>query len=144
MPKVTENYNLQVVNPELAKEWHPTKNAKLTPKDFTPKSNKKVWWLCKEKGHEWEATVDKRNLGRRCPCCYGTKVCEDNNLLIVNPALAAEWHPTKNGTLTPKDVRPKSNKKVWWLCKEKGHEWEAWISNRHNREDSCPYCSRQM
>ncbi|MBF0217854.1 MAG: zinc-ribbon domain-containing protein [Candidatus Omnitrophica bacterium] len=45
-----------------------------------------------------------------------------NNLLLVNPSLAKEWHPTKNGKLTPKDVTPGSDRKVWWQCK-KGHEW---------------------
>ncbi|MHC4133205.1 MAG: zinc-ribbon domain-containing protein [Planctomycetota bacterium] len=51
MPRATENYNLQVINPNLSKEWHPTKNGSLDPKDFTPNSNKKVWWICKKK-HE--------------------------------------------------------------------------------------------
>ena len=30
--------------PHLVKEWHPTKNGDLTPKDVTYGSNKKVWW----------------------------------------------------------------------------------------------------
>ena len=46
-----------------------------------------------------------------------------------NPQLVAEWHPTKNRDLTPKDVTAGSNKKVWWQC-EKGHEWEAVIASR--------------
>ena len=142
MPKATQEYNLQKANPELAKEWHPIRNGDLTPKDVTPKSNKKVWWLCKEKGHEWQAWIANRSKRRdNCPFCSGKAVCEDNCLQTINPELAAEWHPTKNGTLTPKDVRPNSHKRVWWLCKEKGHEWEAWIANRNNRKDSCPYCS---
>ena len=33
-------------NPELAKEWHPTKNGSLEPTDLTLGSNKKVWWVC--------------------------------------------------------------------------------------------------
>ena len=45
MPKVSQRYNLQVINPTLSKEWHPTKNANITPNDVTPKSHKKVWWL---------------------------------------------------------------------------------------------------
>ena len=42
----------------LAKEWHPTKNSSLTPKDVTAGSNKKVWWQC-SRGHEWEAGIGK-------------------------------------------------------------------------------------
>ncbi|HSN23256.1 MAG TPA: zinc-ribbon domain-containing protein, partial [Methylomicrobium sp.] len=56
MPKLTESYNLYVLRPDLAKEWHPTKNGNLGPKDVTPGSAKKIWWLC-EKGHWWQASV---------------------------------------------------------------------------------------
>ncbi|MCE5211048.1 MAG: zinc-ribbon domain-containing protein [Deltaproteobacteria bacterium] len=65
----------------------------------------------------------------------------ENNLLIFNPKLAWEWHSTSNGSLTPRDVRPFSNKKVWWKC-SKGHEWVATVSNRSNGQ-GCPYCANQ-
>jgi hypothetical protein len=71
MPSATENYHLQKVNPEVSKEWHPTKNGDLTPKDVTPNSHKKAWWICKEKRHEWAAVVFSRNKGRGCPYCSG-------------------------------------------------------------------------
>ena len=54
--KIGEGYNLHTINPQLATEWHPTKNSKLTPDKVTPGSGKKVWWQCK-KGHEWEAAI---------------------------------------------------------------------------------------
>lgn len=55
-------------------------------------------------------------------------MCDDNCLGTVNPSLAREWHPTKNGSLTPRDVTPSSGKKAWWIC-QKGHEWDtAFIS----------------
>ena len=31
--------------PELAMQWHPTKNEGLTPEMVTCGSKKKVWWL---------------------------------------------------------------------------------------------------
>ena len=37
---------MQSTNPELAAEFHPTKNGELTPSDFTPGSDKKEWWKC--------------------------------------------------------------------------------------------------
>jgi DNA-directed RNA polymerase subunit RPC12/RpoP len=134
----TKGKNLLINNPRLAKEWHPTKNAPLTPKDVTPNSNKKAWWRC-SKDHEWEATVNNRNHGKGCPYCSGQMVCIDNCLATVNPALAKDWHPTKNAPLTPEDVTPNSAKKVWWICSRE-HEWEAVIYNR-NRGTGCPYCS---
>jgi hypothetical protein len=136
--KRTCNENsLHTLNPNLAKEWHPTKNDSLTSKDITPNSNRKVWWRC-SKGHEWQSTVYKRNIGRGCPYCAGQAVCEDNCLATINPVLAAEWHPTKNGDLTPNSVMPGTNKKIWWICSRK-HEWKA-IVNSRNQGRGCPYC----
>ena len=136
MPKVSPSYNLQVLNSKLSKEWHPTKNDKLTPKDVTPNSHRKIWWICK-KTHEWQARISHRNNGIGCPFCSGQKVNKDNCLQTVSPKLSKEWHPTKNEKLTPKDVVPGSHKKVWWICK-KGHEWEAQIRSRVY--GGCPYC----
>tara|TARA_Y100001970_G_scaffold237322_1_gene297695 strand:- start:299 stop:1162 length:864 start_codon:yes stop_codon:yes gene_type:complete len=132
--------NVAVKNPELAKEWHPTKNGDLTPYNVTPGSDRKVWWICsKNKDHEWISTVNNRNKGRGCPHCSGKKVGTYTNLVVKNPELAKEWHPTKNGDLTPYDVFPNSHKQVWWKC-SKGHEWSTVISSR-NRGNGCPYCA---
>ena len=56
MAKLTKDYNLAALYPDIAKEWHPTKNGDLTVDNVTPKSNKKVWWIC-SKGHEYESSV---------------------------------------------------------------------------------------
>ena len=121
--------SLLAVNPIVAAEWHPIKNGKLLPEYVTPGSNKKVWWICKE-GHEWEAVINSRNKGIGCPYCAGkTAIVGHNDLQTINPKLASEWHPTKNGDLKPSDVMGDSSKKVWWICKE-GHEWQAVISSR--------------
>ena len=139
--RTTEKYNLSVTKPLLTKEWHPTKNGTLTPRDVTPMSNKKVWWLCKS-GHQWEALIRNRSKGRGCPYCSGKRASKDNCLQTMNPNLAKQWHPIKNGNLTVKDVTPGSGKKAWWACKH-GHEWTAVISSR-NTGISCPYCSRRL
>ncbi len=138
--KVNDENCLKTIKPALADEWHPEKNGMLTPKQVTAFSNKKVWWLCL-KGHEWEATVANRSNGRGCPYCVNQKVNDANCLQTVTPTLANEWHPEKNGTLTPRQVSAFSNKKVWWLC-SKGHEWEATVNNRSNGH-GCPYCAKQ-
>ncbi|HHD2751341.1 TPA: zinc-ribbon domain-containing protein [Clostridium perfringens] len=127
-------------NPELAKEWHPSKNGKLTAYDVVPGSGKKVWWKC-ERGHEWKASISSRYAGLGCPYCSNKKVSEDNCLANINPKLAKEWHPSKNGELTPYDVVCGSGKKVWWKC-EKGHKWEVSVHNRA-KGSSCPYCSNK-
>lgn len=107
MAKITPQYNLQVINPILSKEWHPLKNDSLTPRDVTPGSAKKIWWICR-KNHVWQATVNNRNQGKGCPCCAGRSVGTDNCLQTINPQLSKEWHPKKNGSLIPRNVTAKS------------------------------------
>ena len=65
---------------------------------------------------------------------------KEKSLAYKFPELVKEWHPTKNGELTPHSVMPGSGKKVWWICNH-NHEWEATISNRTGRKSGCPYCS---
>lgn len=68
--KALAGYNdLQTQRPDLAKQWHPTKNTPLKPCDVVPFSNKKVWWLC-ELGHEWATSISHRAHGTNCPHCY--------------------------------------------------------------------------
>jgi len=65
---------LATKNPELTKEWHPTKNGDLTSYDVTSGSNKNVWWKCRECDHEWKADISNRHgLGRGCPECSKSK-----------------------------------------------------------------------
>ena len=125
----------------MAKEWNYERNDGLTPMDVMPNSVKKVWWMCSQ-GHEWQASIDHRSRGNGCPYCSGQKVLKGyNDLQTVNPALANEWNYEKNDGLTPMDVLPNSNKKVWWKC-SKGHEWQAIIVNR-NKGRCCPQCAKE-
>ena len=39
------NGSLAETHPDLAKEWHPTKNGNITPKMISAGNGKKVWWL---------------------------------------------------------------------------------------------------
>ncbi len=132
--------DLATNNPELARQWHPTKNGDLIPADVVPGTRRKVWWVC-DKGHEWRAAVSARVNGSGCPVCTSKKIVPGiNDLASQYPAVAKEWHPTKNGSLTPEQVAPASNKKVWWIC-DKGHEYQATVASRTQRNGGCPYCA---
>ena len=48
MTKLSKEYNLEVLFPDLAKEWHHSKNGDQKPFYITPGSGRKVWWLCKK------------------------------------------------------------------------------------------------
>ena len=138
--------DLATVYPDIANQWHPTKNGELKPSQVSPRSNKKVWWQCK-KGHEWYATVDSRSK-TICPICTGRKVLVGyNDLATTHPTIASQWNPTKNGKLTPKMITHGSTKKIWWQC-EKGHEWRVSPNARTNHENgtltNCPICSSEL
>lgn len=134
---------LSEADPELAKQWHPTKNGDLTPADVAVGSGRRVWWKCPDCGGEWAATVADRASGRGCPYCAGKKVLAGfNDLATKRPDLADEWHPTKNGDLTPRDVADGSEKKVWWKCNRCGHEWKAAIASRARSRRGCPKCAK--
>jgi len=106
-------------------------------------SNEFLNWKCLKKdcGEIFKATWHSIYIGQRCGYCVGQQVGLSNCLATVNPTLASEWHPTKNGSLTSFDVTANSNKKVWWQCsKNHKHEWDASINSR-NQGKGCSYCS---
>lgn len=75
---------LATKNPELAREWHSTKNDDLTPYNITCGSTKKVWWLCEKCGHEWFVSPNARmrnNSG--CPKCKESKGEKQIDLILT-------------------------------------------------------------
>ena len=68
-------------------------------------------------------------------------------LSISRPDIAAEWHRSLNGALTPEMVSAGSNKFVWWQCsKSADHVYERSIHTRTDRRrpPPCPFCSGRM
>jgi len=133
--------SLAETHPEVAKQWHPSLNGDFTPDDFTPGSNTKVWWKCPEgDDHEWKSPIARVSNGGGCSVCSGKTVVLSNCLATLHPIVAKQWHPTKNGNLTPFDVTENSNKKVWWKCPEgDDHEWDAIVSSR-TAGNGCSIC----
>ena len=139
--------------PVIAADWHPSKNSKDDILSFSKTSKrKKVWWQCsKNTKHEWQATVSERCRGEGlgCPFCSNKRISESNNLQSTHPKLAAQWHPSKNGLLTPNDVFAGGKQKVWWLCPvADDHQWEARLYSRSKPDgkmkNGCPFCSNQL
>ena len=145
--EVSITNSLASLFPDIAAEWHPTKNGDLSPDKVVAGSGKSIWWKCpKEQDHEWEATLAHRTHGEGatgCPFCKGQKASISNSLASLFPEIAAEWHPTKNGDLTPDNVTAGSGKKVWWQCLNgSDHEWQAVVGSRTNLAAACPRCNK--
>ncbi|MET8836981.1 zinc-ribbon domain-containing protein [Micromonospora sp. NPDC004540] len=144
--KVSVTNSLATRRPDLAAQWHPTRNAALTPNDvIATSSTTLVWWKCPYGlDHEWSTMAYQRTVvGTGCPCCRGLRISVTNSLATRRPDLAAQWHPTRNGALTPEKVVSGSKISVWWKCAEgPDHEWSATLDKRAGRDSTgCPACA---
>jgi hypothetical protein len=141
--RVCSTNSLAATRPGIAAEWHSTKNHRLTPHDVVEGSARRVWWRCSRNSeHEWCASLSNRTLrGSGCPFCSGTRASAQHCLAVACPEIAREWHPTRNGVLTPASVTPYARRNVWWQCAG-GHEWRTRVHTRTRRRSSCPTCSR--
>lgn len=140
--QIGKNNNLFSQKPEIAKEWH-YDNVE-SPEEVTVFSHKKVYWICSKCGYgknkEWKTSIYHRSNGTSCPSCAGHVVSDKNRLSILFPEVALEWHPIKNGELTPNDVSYGESRKVWWKCGECEKEWSSLVNSRSSGV-GCPNCS---
>ena len=74
------------------------------------------------------------------------KLSKTNNLAVTHPELVKEWHPIKNGDLTPDQVVFGSHRSVWWKC-SKNPQHKDWRTAIHNRtrpkKAGCPTCGHK-
>ena len=128
-------------NEELMREWDWEANEGLNPNEITCGSHKKVWWKCPKCGYKRQQAVTKH---KNCSICKEKTKQESRNLIKTYPNLIKEWHPTKNGDLTPENVTYACNKSVWWKCEKCGYEWKAKVGNRTLLNRGCPCCSNHI
>jgi hypothetical protein len=132
--------------PDIASQWHKTKNGNMKPEQFNGCSSMLAWWQCPAaKDHEWRISIAMRTTADSgCPFCTGTQVSSTHSLARQYPELAAQWHAVKNGELTPDKIRPNSNRLIWWQCPEgSDHEWATFPAERVQSKTGCPFCAGQ-
>ena len=137
-------YNSNPYSIQNIKTWCILNNKpfEILENKFIDARHHKYKWKCfKEDCQEvFEMTWSHVHRGCGCPYCCGKKLGLSNCLATKNPDLAAEWHPTKNGELTPHNVTVNSGKKIWWKCKDCEHEWYTKIYHRSSGS-GCPMCN---
>ncbi|MCH6265072.1 zinc-ribbon domain-containing protein [Neobacillus citreus] len=141
--RINETNCLSTTHPQLGLEWDYKKNGDLTPNDVTKGSHDKVWWIC-ERNHSYPSVVYSRVDGKSCPKCYELygrykpkKAKRENSLAVKKAEIAKQWHPIKNGDITPYEVGAYAREEYWWQC-ENGHEWKNAPNSR--RSVKCRYC----
>jgi hypothetical protein len=108
-------------------------------------SDKKIALACDKPHQPALVTVSNLVAGQTgCPVCLSRQIeVGFNDLATTHPDLAAEWHPTLNGELTPQDVSKGMRRYVWWVCGAGHDPWLAAIYHRATGAvTKCPSCSR--
>ena len=87
----SDKNRLSILYPEIAKQWHPSRNENLTSHDVTYSSHKEIWWKCNY-SHEWKTPVYSRTSTKsNCPICSESKGEKrirkwlEDNKIIFNP-----------------------------------------------------------
>ncbi|MGY1738367.1 zinc-ribbon domain-containing protein [Geodermatophilus sp. SYSU D00684] len=143
---VTDTGNLAVARPEVAAQWHPTRNGRRRPQDVRPGSSTRVWWLCPvHPDHEWRATPNARTKPVQptgCPACAGYQLSATNNLAARSPAIAAQFDPALNDGRRPEQVLAGTKEAVTWRC-DRGpdHVWRVSVVSRTSQNNGCPCCA---
>lgn len=129
---------LSEFQPEIASQWHPTRNGRYAPSNVVWNSKRTIWWRADCCGYEWQDTPMHRDMYQRlrCPQCRSIL----GSLAWHDPGLAAEWSPS-NPT-TPWHIRPHGSLAFVpeWICAtDPRHTWTMPLSSRANGAE-CPEC----
>lgn len=135
---LTKEKSLAYVAPHLAKEWNYSKNKERPGKVFAH-SNIPCFWDCPACKSTYDKNPNDRIAGENCPYCAGKRVNETNSLRFSHPSLAKEWHPRKNGVLTPDNVTSGSHELIFWIC-ERDHIYKSAIYGRALDGKGCLTC----
>ena len=153
MPKraVDPSYNFAAMFPNLLDEWDTSVNTAIgiSATKVSPYSDKRVHWTCRTCAHKWQAQIKNRTKKKSgCPACspVGKAANSSNSLASLFPSIADTWHPTKNGSLTPSDVRYASKKEVYWQCSDyPEHVFKQGIGKRTAYgKPTCMICTRRL
>ncbi|WP_201492592.1 zinc-ribbon domain-containing protein [Rubrivivax sp. A210] len=142
--------NLAVEFPELARQWHPTKNGALLPSHVRSKSNKKVWWRCAiNPEHEWQSSVGARHRAG-CPACYEEKRLKQIDVvdgqriqrtLSMCTDLFSELVAATDQRRRLGELYVGSTMSLAWQCKHSHPIWMNRLNKRAVQGQGCPYCA---
>ena len=142
----TEKNNLTLTDPNLAAEYSP--NNSLPVDKVLAGTRKLIWWVCGVCSHEWQASGESRKYGKgKCPTCnprYGKKIAYKatltNNIVVTHPHLAIEY--SWRNKVPVVQVLARTHKKIWWVCRMCGNEWQATGQVRAQGIGKCKKCQQ--
>lgn len=127
MRKPAPGRSLADLRPDVAGEWHPSRNGQVTSADISVGSGFKAWWRCGACRHVWPATVASRTNrhtgGAGCPQCGRKRISKARrrvaytaSLAALKPELAAELVPKLNNGITADCIASSSANKYRFRC----------------------------
>lgn len=122
------------VRPSILPLWNAERNGERSPSTVDAAHAGNAWWRCPE-GHDFQRAPILMVRDSSCPIC----AVAEKSLAVTNPVIAVEWHPTKNGEITPAQVEATHIMNAWWLCPN-GHEYQATVRSRAGGNHRCPRC----
>lgn len=138
--------SLAELRPELLTEW--SEENEWAPWDVKGGSHYRAKWVCRECGHVWLASCNKRTNGRGCPECGKVKRGESKSLAprekslgVLYPELVEEWSSDNNKNVF--EVYPGSGFNALWECKTCKYNWLAKCIDR-SRGRACPSCANKL
>ena len=122
-------------------------NNAMENRGDNPPNRALLKWVCKEKGHEWQASYNNVDKGSGCPFCYGNypityedcvKIAEESDKNIKFAMTREEFNNTieNRGDNSPNKVLLK------WMCLNKNHEWWTSYSTIY-KGSGCPNCGER-
>ena len=148
--KVLKGFNdLATTHPWLIKEWSTLNDRDRDSSSIMCNSNYRAWWKCAECSKEYRQSVKKKILMNIscCPSCQNNKVLKGlNDLATTHEYLLNEWDYLNNILLAkPTEIDEKSNKIVWWICKDDpNHRYKFKINEKIKYEKrnliTCKIC----
>ena len=124
----------------IIEEWDTERNREegWMLDNTQPMSHRIVHWVNYKncfigQPHRWRTRVANRViLGHNDPIQAGQVACVCNSLASLYPGVAAQLHPTKNGSITADQIVAGSFKMYWWM-NDKKQVWQQspWSRTQH-------------
>jgi len=98
-------------------------------------------------GHRYESQGQVLRASKAsggCGYCARKKATPETSLAASHPEIAAEWHPTLNGDVTPAGVLSGTGDEYAWLCAAQGHTYYTTPNSRTSKGSGCGYCANVL
>jgi hypothetical protein len=122
--------------------WIKDNNKNFSLENFsTDHGSTRINLKCDSCEKSWNVSLSNIIAGQGCPYCANKRSSEENNLLVKFPEICFDWDFDKN-EISPFELLPSSNKKVWWKCHVCKNEWFTTINSRTGKtKTGCPKCA---